>query len=498
MIKIIKKSKFLYLFAILAFSFTYASSNLEAQSSNDKSKKEIKYKKARALQSKTAKKMAKVYEALEEVDEMGEPAPDMETALSILTELKSNFGNMKSYDRSVVWNALGYAYYATADIKDPSESNKKDDRTEEEKQLELLTKYRPAMNAYSQVLAEPESTIPIRTAALYTLAQLSLVTGDFEKGIETLLQWMDEVETVTAQAWGLLGTAYYQVGDYKKVISSNEKAIKLAEEEGYKPKENWYNMLAAAIGELKKDFGEKNALLRQVEIYEILVNLYPKKIYFIQLGGTYGQLGREKDYMITLKAAHAKDFLNKEGEYLALAQLLLLNQNPYWAAQVLVSGQKKLITTVDEKTKEEKIVPVVKNTEKNLKLLADSWRMAQEIDKAIPVLEQAAKISKDGKAFVLLGNLYLSEDKLESAVDSIKKGLEKGKIKKVSQVYLTLGQAYFELQEFEMARKQFRIAARDKDKKVKTQANNWLKYTENEEIRVKNLALRRDYIQSQS
>ena len=442
--------------------------------------------------------MAKVYEALEEVDEMGEPAPDMETALSILTELKSNFGNMKSYDRSVVWNALGYAYYATADIKDPSDSNKKDERTEEEKQLELKISYAPAINAYRQVLAEPESTIPIRTAALYTLAQLSLVTGDFEKGIETLLQWMDEVETVTAQAWGLLGTAYYQVGNYKKVISSNEKAIQLAEEEGYKPKENWYNMLAAAIGELKKDFGEKNALLRQVEIYEILVNLYPKKIYFIQLGGTYGQLGREKDYMITLKAAHAKDFLNKEGEYLALAQLLLLNQNPYWAAQVLVSGQKKLITTVDEKTKEEKIVPVVKDTEKNLKLLADSWRMAQEIDKAIPVLEQAAKISKDGKAFVLLGNLYLSEDKLDSAVDAIKKGLEKGKIKKVSQVYLTLGQAYFELQEFEMARKQFRVAARDKDKKVKTQANNWLKYTENEEIRVKNLALRRDYIQSQS
>ena len=498
MIKIIKKSKFLYLFAILAFSFTYTSNTLQAQSSNDKSKKEIKYKKARALQSKTAKKMAKVYEALEEVDEMGEPAPDMETAVSILTELKSNFGNMKSYDRSVVWNALGYAYYATADIKDPSDSNKKDERTEEEKQSELKISYAPAINAYRQVLAEPESTIPIRTAALYTLAQLSLVTGDFEKGIETLLQWMDEVETVTAQAWGLLGTAYYQVGNYEKVISSNEKAIQLAEEEGYKPKENWYNMLAAAIGELKKDFGEKNALLRQLEIYEILVNLYPKKIYFIQLGGTYGQLGREKDYMITLKAAHAKDFLNKEGEYLALAQLLLLNQNPYWAAQVLVSGQKKLIINVDEKTKEEKLVPVVKDTEKNLKLLADSWRMAQEIDKAIPVLEQAAKISKDGKAFVLLGNLYLSEDKLDSAVDAIKKGLEKGKIKKVSQVYLTLGQAYFELQEFEMARKQFRVAARDKDKKVKTQANNWLKYTENEEIRVKNLALRRDYIQSQS
>jgi uncharacterized protein HemY len=76
--------------------------------------------------------------------------------------------------------------------------------------------------------------------------------------------------------------------------------------------------------------------------------------------------------------------------------------------------------------------------------------------------------------------------------------LDKGKITKISQVYLTLGQAYYELQEFDNAKKQFRIAARDEDKKIKKQANNWIKYTENEETRVKSLALRRDYIQSQS
>jgi len=210
--------------------------------------------------------------------------------------------------------------------------------------------------------------------------------------------------------------------------------------------------------------------------------------------------------MITLKAAHAKDFLDKESEYLALAQLLLLNQNPYWAAEVLVSGQKKIVTRTEtvidkvtkEETKVEKTGPVVRANEKNLKLLADSWRMAQEIDKAIPVLERAAKMSKEGKSYVLLGNLYLSEDRVELAVDAIKKGLDKGKIKKISQVYLTLGQAYYELQEFDSAKKQFRIAARDDDKKIKKQANNWIKYTENEEVRVKNLALRREYIQSQS
>ena len=98
-------------------------------------------------------------------------------------------------------------------------------------------------------------------------------------------------------------------------------------------------------------------------------NYYPKKMYFLQLAGTYQQMDREEDYMITLKAAHGKDLLDKEGEYLALAQLLLIKKNPYWAAQVLVSGQQKKVTIKDEDTGEEEVIPVLKDTEKNLKLL---------------------------------------------------------------------------------------------------------------------------------
>ena len=471
-----KKDLQKYFIAFISIFFIAFTFNIEAQnqsSDREVKKTNIKYKKARALQASTARKMAQVYEALEVVDDKGEPDPDMETVLSILTELRRDMANLKSYDRSVMWNAWAFVYFSDG-------------------------KYDQAMDAYYNLINEPEVTIGLRVGALLSLAQLHLVQENYKEGIELILQWMNEVEKVTAQSYSLLGQAYYQTGDFRKSLSSMETAVTMAEEEGYKPRENWYVIMAACIGELKKEIGEKESLLRQIDIYEILVNLYPKKQYFIQLGGSYGQLGREKDYMITLKAAHQKDFLNKESEYLALTQLLLLNQNPYWAAQVFVSGQKKMITIVDEKTEEEKIVPVIKDTEKNLKLLADAWRMAQEIDKAIPVLEKAANMSKDGESFVLLGNLYLSEDKVEKAVEAINKGLEKGKVKKLSQVYLTLGQAYFELEKFEDAKKNFRIAARDKDKKIKQQANNWIKYTENEEIRVANLALRRDYIQQNS
>tara|TARA_E500000331_G_scaffold350086_1_gene394375 strand:+ start:545 stop:1984 length:1440 start_codon:yes stop_codon:yes gene_type:complete len=475
-----KKKFTIYLFSTLALLFAFSSINLEAQSQSD-TKKPIKYKKARALQTSTAKKMAKVYEALEEVDDAGEPKPDMETVLSVLTELRNNKDELKSYDRSVMWNAWAYVYMTDG-------------------------KYPQAMDAYTKLMNEPEVTIGLRNGAILALAQLNLAQENYQKGIQLILQWMDEVETVTAQSWSLLGQAYFAINNFRKSMSSLETAISLAEEEGYKPRESWYQLLAGCISELKEEIGEKESLLRQRDIFEILVNLYPKKLYFIQLGGVYGQLGRERDYMITLKAAYQKDFLDKESEYLALAQLLLLNKNPYWAAEVLVSGQQKIVTTVEtvvdevtkEETKTEKTGPVVRDTEKNLKTLADAWRMAQEIDKAIPILERAAKMSKDGKSYVLLGNLYLSEDKVQDAVGAIKKGLEKGKIKDLSQVYLTLGQAHFELEEFDEAKKNFRIAARDKKKKIKTQANNWIKYTENEEIRVKNLALRRDYIQMNS
>ena len=490
--------KKLFLYSVLSLSFVAinfsVSVDLVAQEEIDRSDKRQQkagkssrsYKKARVLQSSTAKKVVKVVEALERQKtvrvpdpenegmfiEKEEDDPDWATARSILTELLNNRAEMKSYDRSVMWNYWGYIYFSEED-------------------------YDQAMYAYEQLLNEPEATIPLRTASLLTLAQLNLVKERWDKGISLILQWMDEVETVTAQSYYLLSSAYFQKEDFVRARTNMEEAIRLAEEEGYRPKENWYVLLAACFSELKdrKVIGPEYALEQQVGIYEILVNYYPKKQYFLQLGYTYQQMDREEDYMLTLKAAYDKDFLDKESEYLALSQMLLLKKNPYWAAQVLVAGQQKKVTITDEDTGEEETVAVLKDKEKTLKLLADAWRMAQEIDMAIPVLEKAAKMSKDGDTYVLLGNLYLFEDRMEDSIRDIKNGLAKPKVKSRSQALLVLGQAYFELQNFEEAKKQFRAAARDENKRIKKTANSWIKYAENEEIRVKNLALRRDFIQ---
>ena len=68
-------------------------------------------------------------------------------------------------------------------------------------------------------------------------------------------------------------------------------------------------------------------------------------------------------------------------------------------------------------------------------------------------------------------------------------------MKRRSQALWVLGQAQFEVQTFQEAKKQSRSEASNENKRIKKTANSWIKYAENEEIRVKNLALRRDFIQ---
>ena len=366
---------------LLSLFFIFSVISLPIQIDAQSQEKKVTYKKARALQTSTAKKIVKVVEALERVDEEGKEDPDYETVKEILNELLQKQENLRSYDRSVMWNYWGYIYF-----------------TEE--------RYSKAMQAYRNLLAEPESTIPLRVASLYTLAQLNFVNDDFERGVEVLLQWMDEVEVITAQGWSLLAQAYFQIGSdktlesekldfYEKALDSMLSAVQTAEIEEYNPKENWYVLMAACYSELESRIGKDESLNKQLDIYEILVNLYPKKMYFLQLGGIYSQQSREIDYMVTLNAAYQKDLLDKQTEYLTLASLLLQNNNPYWAAKVLEAGRKKKVPVLNEKTKEEEILPVVKDNEKNLKLLADAWRMAQEMDLAIPIMEKAAKLAKD-------------------------------------------------------------------------------------------------------
>ena len=143
------------------------------------------------------------------------------------------------------------------------------------------------MYAYEQLQKEPEANNTFKNIIFTNSCSIKFVKERWDKGIRLILQWMDEVETVTAQSFTYL-LAYFQKSDFAE-RTNMEEAIRLAEEEGYRPKEGWYVLLAACFSEQDKKIISAQYALEHIGIYEILVNYYPKKLYF-QLGGTYQQI----------------------------------------------------------------------------------------------------------------------------------------------------------------------------------------------------------------
>ena len=79
-------------------------------------------------------------------------------------------------------------------------------------------------------------------------------------------------------------------------------------------------------------------------LYEELVSFYPKKRYWVQLSGIYGELKEESKQLGALEAAHDQRLLDKENEYVVLYQLLMRAEAPYKAAKVIDYGIKESIT----------------------------------------------------------------------------------------------------------------------------------------------------------
>jgi tetratricopeptide (TPR) repeat protein len=424
-----------------------------------------------------------------------------------LDDLKEKIDSLKSYDRSMVWYYQGYINLVYADDLPGARQN------------------------YLNLIQEEDATPQIKLGSYYTVSQLYLADEDFTNGIKYLLLWFQKSPEVTAQAYVLLGQAYFLLDEHKKAFSNLKRAKSITEEDGALFRENWYSLLIATMSELglKED---------QVPLYEEVLELFPKKKYFVNLAGLYNELERPLDYTALLKTAYTKQLLDKKSEFQSLSQSLLAAGNPYWAAEVMITGMTSVpgLQIVDQQCELSKVLddrgniktnrqgeaveeevcldvygpafvkpgseaaldkdakPVLEEDKQNLTILAEALRSARERTAAIDIFKKLVKITDDGEAYIAMGNLYYQEDDIAKAVEAIDKGLKKGKLKNPGYAQLTLGQAYFELGRFDDARKVFTKASQSKRDSVKKSARAWLKYTDAEQERVRNLQLRKESI----
>lgn len=404
-----------------------------AAAGTTKKEKEKKKKNKAPLISK------KTYDRLTNAQELVE-AKKYNEALAVLKKIEG-MRRLNSTEKSQLWNFYAYIYF--------SQEN-----------------YPKAITAYKTLLQQPELQPELRGSTLYTLSQLYFVTEDYKKALSTVKEWMAITEDPGPDAYALLGQAYYKLEQYKKAIPPLKKAVALQKAKGKRVKENWYLLLRVNYYELK-DYKNMVVILRE------LVSLFPKKQYLQDLAGAYSQLGDTKKQLGIMEAMYDSGYVTSEPQLKNLASLFIMHGAPYKAAKVLKKG-------MDEGK--------VKETEKTLGLLSQSWMQAREDRKAIPPLKKAAALSSNGKLWVRLGQAYANVDQWNEAVKALRTGLQKGGVKRRGAANILLGMSYYNMKMLDKAKTAFAAASTSGTSKNKKAADQWIKYIDTELERMESLA----------
>ena len=383
-----------------------------------------------------------IYEKLAEAQAFAEAKQyvEAEEVLNDMLDATSKKSKLNRYELANVYNTYAYLRYVVED-------------------------YAGALDYYQKVIDQrPEIPLALEINTLYTVAQLYFLQENWQKGIEALNTWMSVTDTPSTSAYVLLANGYFQLKDYDKSLTNIQIAIDREEAAGKLPKEQWYN-LARFI------HFDRDNYRAALDILEILIMYYPKKQYWVQASHLYGEEKDEARQLALLEATYEQNLLDRGQDIVLIAQLYLNAEVPFSAAMAMEKG------LADD---------LVEKESKNYELAGVAWRQAQEVEKSLPMLEAAAAKSEKGELFARLGNVYLDVDKNKQAVEALRKGLDRGGVKRPDQARLALGMAYFNLGDFNAARRAFREAR--KDQRARSYADQWLKYITSEENRLEELA----------
>ncbi len=398
-------------------------------------------RKTRRVPSMSEAVYKKLAEAQEAID-----AKDYILAEKVLRDMLNRSKKYNNNEVGQVHNMLGYVYFLREDFKS-------------------------AIREYKIVVAQGDD-IPegLETTTLYTLAQLSFVEGKFRDALTYMETWITKAENPGPEPRIFLGQVYYQMKDFPRSIQQIESGITIARERDITIKENWWQLLNFL-------YYEQENMPKVIEILEILVRDFPKREYWVRLAGMYGQEGDDKRQLHTLQAAYEGDFLTKETDLTNLAGLLLQHEVPFSAAKVLEKGLK------DE---------VVETSSKNLRALGQAWQLAQEVDKAIPVLEDAAKSADDGKIFDQLSYVYLEADRFDDCIRSANSALNKGGLRKKQSTYFIRGLCLYNKEQLSDARGSMvscrNEARREEDNLNVRTCSQWITFIDREQDRNAKLA----------
>ena len=374
-----------------------------------------------AWAKETPKLQASSYEVLSKAQKDMEKF-DYKNA-KIKLQVLLNKEKLPAYDKAVTYQTLGYAENGIGNFKAAAEG---------------------FQNALSLNILPDKVTHDLQFAT----AQLLIHLEKPDQGLDYLKKWFSNEPKPNADSHIVAASAYYQLKNYEQLIFHVEQAIRQTSA----PRMDWYDLLLAAY------FEQKN-YRKAAQTLELIVTIKPNnKGYWLQLAGMYQELKEEKQAVAAYELAYQKKLLSEE-EIKDLINLYLYLEMPYKAANTL---EKELA------------IGGVSENQKNLTLLADSWLLAKEYDKAKSLFQEIVNRYKDDKTRLRLGRLYIESEKWKEAVAILKTDIKNQDKSLKANINLLLGIAQYNLNQNNLALNAFSRALNDKS--TVEQARWWLDY----------------------
>ncbi|WP_394223589.1 tetratricopeptide repeat protein [Alteromonas gracilis] len=408
----------------------FIASQAVAQEAEQQDGQEIKASEKKTRRVPTLR--GKVYEQLARAQTAADEAGDVEEAISILKEVEDKSHSMNAYEKAMMYNFFGFIYYNNED-------------------------YEKALESFAKVVEQQPIPEKFEMTTLFSLAQLNLMQGNYDETITYLERWESlHTGSVPVKNKVIKAQAYYQNKQYEQASTWISEAIADHEAEGMIPDEGWLILQRAVFYELKQPQKVKDVLIKMVKLFD-----EPK--YWIQLAGMYGELGEERKQLAIMETAYQRGFVNTSADVFNMAQLYYYHRVPYKGAKLMEQAMND---------------GVLEKNLRNLKFLGQSWSLAKEQDKAIPVMMQAAELSEDGELDAQLAQILLNEERFDDAIAAADRAVEKGELRNPGLVYLIKGMALYNKKQYALALNQ--LAEAEKHQKSRAMAQQWKQFVQGE------------------
>jgi tetratricopeptide (TPR) repeat protein len=212
---------------------------------------------------------------------------------------------------------------------------------------------------------------------------------------------------------------------------------------------------------------------KRLQLLEQMVEYFPSQSsYWSQLAFMYAEADRRRDALAVLEVSYKAGLIKDEDKIINLAQFYYDQNNPYRGA-VLLDAEMRSGT--------------VKRTLANLELLAQLWAAAQEQERAIAILTEAAPKRDDGRLYYQLGQSFLANEEYDQSVSNLRQAIRRGGLddRELGNAYVLIGTALFQQdsesrQSRAAAKAEFQRAARYSS--ARSTAQSWIEYIDTIEM----------------